>query len=104
MLLMHSTKTAVNGTDYIVEYTILKKLSDYTEGNIFEYGIRCTLYEGGERVISREEIQCITPEYPDICRMVEILERNQVFPVHLKEIVCELIELRLEQQELPISA
>ena len=31
MLLMHSTKTAVNGTDYIVEYTILKKLSDYTE-------------------------------------------------------------------------
>ena len=63
-----------------------------------------TLYEGGECVISREEIQCITPEYSDICRMVEILERNQVFPVHLKEIVCELIELRLEQQELPISA
>lgn len=95
MLLLHSTKTAVDGTDYIVEYTILKKLSDYPEKNIFEYGIRCVLFRGEGNVVSMEEIQCITPEYADICRMVEILERNQVFPVHLKETVCDLIEARL---------
>ena len=104
MLLISTDTTKVAGTDYIVEYTILKKLSNYTPGDFFEYGIRCVLYGKEKKVVSMEEIHCITPDFLKILEIEEILRRNQVFPVHLKEIVSDLIEIQLERMELPISA
>ena len=104
MLQIRTTNTEVEGTDYIVEYTILKKLSNYTPGEFFEYGIRCVLYGAGKKMVSMEEVPCITPDFSKIEEMERILSRNQVFPVHLKEIISELIEMQLERTEFPVSA
>ncbi|MBO5353835.1 MAG: hypothetical protein J6J42_10895 [Lachnospiraceae bacterium] len=92
MLRMHSTQTLVEGTSYTVEYTITKNASDYELEEICEYGISCSLYGENQEIVSSEEIKCITPNFARINEMVHILKRNQVFPVHLKEIVCELLE------------
>ncbi len=92
MLRMHSTKTLVEGTSYTVEYTITKNASGYELEELFEYGISCILYGESQEIVSSEEIKCITPSVARVNEMVRTLKRNQVFPVHLKEIVCELLE------------
>lgn len=92
MLRMHSTKTVVEGTGYTVEYTITKNASEYELESISEYGISCILYGESQEIVSSEEIKCVTPNFTKVNEMVQILKRNQVFPVHLKEIVCELLE------------
>ena len=67
-------------------------MSEYDLTPMFEYGITCVLYGGENEIVSSEEIKCITPNFSKVNELVAILKRNQVFPVHLKEVICDLLE------------
>lgn len=96
MLQLHSIRTNVEGTDYTLEYTMTKNPSTYELKEICEYGIVCILTGQEGKMHDREEIRCITPDYVKAEKITQCLVKNQVFPVHLKEIVSELLECQLE--------
>lgn len=95
MLTMQSMKTVVPENGYTIEYTITKNLNESEPEMMEEYGIRCTLFEA-DKVISAEEIKCITPVLSKVNEMVMILRKNRVFPAHLKDVVYDLLVLEEE--------
>lgn len=90
MLLRDSINTEVTGTGYMIEYTIIQDTGEEEPGELPEYGICCALFKENETV-SSEEIKCITPDYKKVQDMIQKLVRNQVFPVHLRDVIEDLL-------------
>lgn len=77
---------------YIITYTITENMNlDSNEQTLLEYGIECSLSHIQEEPISSDSIRCISPDYETVFQIVQILRNHQVFPVHLHEIVIDLI-------------
>lgn len=103
MLLMERVSTKVEGTGYTLEYAITQKGEGEEEkpGGPVEYGIRCSLYEL-EAAVASEEVKGITSEWDIIKKFFHILEKNQVFPAHLREIIEDLVVLEYEEERLQV--
>lgn len=84
MLHENSTCTKEGDADYVLEYAITEKRATEKEKEA-EYGIRCCLYKA-KIMMDSEEVKDITSERSRIEKFLEILERNRVFPVHLKDV------------------
>ena len=95
MFLNSSTSTMVDGTGYTLEYTVTENQEEEEPGGITEYGIRCVLLDG-ESTVSEEEIRGISPNYEFVCKMLHKLIGNQVFPVHIKDIISDLLVAEYE--------
>lgn len=97
MILMHNAITTVE--NYTITYTILKNrnLCDGQRAK-YEYGIKCTLLGADGEIISSDAVKCVTPRFEKICDLVRTLKLHQVFPVHLREIICDLIEVQLNKE------
>lgn len=90
--------------EYIVTYAITRNQNVcYGEELLCEFGIECFLHKSG-RQVSFENIDCISPDYEKVFGMVQTLKRFQVFPVHLKEVICELLERDELEDSSPLCA
>ncbi len=77
---------------YVITYTITENMNlDSSEQALLEYGIECSLSHIQEGPISSDSIRCISPDYETVFQIAQILRNHQVFPVHLHEIVSDLI-------------
>ena len=92
MLLLDSTENCT-AAGYSVAYTITQDTCKYGESTLLEYGISCILFGKDHKRISSEEVRCITPDFIKITEIVRILKKHKVFPVHLREIICDLLEV-----------
>lgn len=99
MLSMECVCTKVDGTGYTIEYVITQEEKGGNE-NDAEYGICCKLYEA-EDTVAVEEVKGITSERSLITKILFILEKNQVFPVHLREIIEDLLILEYDEKKIP---
>lgn len=105
MLLMHNANTKEGGAEYAVEYIITKKRREreHTEerenNGVTEYGIRCNLYES-DKLVDSEEVNGITTEEYRIDKFLQILVKNQVFPVHLKDVIEDLLVMEFEEKRV----
>lgn len=96
MLLVEGVSAKVEGTGYTIEYAITQKGEEEEPGKPREYGISCKLYEL-ENTVDSEDVMGITSEWGTIKKMLYILEKNQVFPAHLREIIEDLLILEYEE-------
>ena len=88
---------AVN-EQYILYYTVSKHLNtDYEDAELYEYGIRCALCDLRGGLMDEEDIRCVSPDFNLVRRLTNILAKYQVYPVHLLEILDDL----LNRDELP---
>lgn len=95
MLLEASENTGETEDCYEIEYTIMQHTEMGENGKYTAYGIACRLYKKGY-VVDSEVLQNITAKKQRIEKFYEILSRNKVFPVHLRDVVEDLLFLELE--------
>ncbi|MGN0506285.1 MAG: DUF6514 family protein [Lachnospiraceae bacterium] len=91
MLLLNSTESCTVA-GYSIAYTITQDTCNYGDSTLLEYGINCILFGKGRKRVSSEEVRCITPDFTKISEIVRILKKHKVFPIHLREIICDLLE------------
>lgn len=101
MLLRESVRMQVSGTEYIIEYVITHNGEEEEPGERDEYGIQCKLYES-EVAIAQEEVKGITSEWERVKKIVGILEKNQVFPAHLRDVIEDLLVLEFEEKRIQV--
>jgi len=95
MLLGDSTGEQEEVENYMVRYFVTQYRKE--KSNITEYGIRCILYEAG-RITDISEVNAITTEQSRIEEFLQIIKRNQVFPVHLKDVIEDLLISEFEEE------
>jgi len=79
---------------HILTYSItLNRNTTYEESELYEYGIHCTLSSLRGHILEEEHIPCISSNISLVRNISHILARNTVYPVHLYEIVDELLSL-----------
>ena len=82
---------AVN-EQHIIYYTVSKHLNTiYEEAELYEYGIKCALCDRRGRLMDEKDISCVSPNFNLVRRLTNILAKNQVYPVHLLEILDDLM-------------
>ncbi len=101
MLLRESVRTQVSGTDYAIEYAITRNGEEEDPGEQEAYGIRCKLYES-DVTIAQEEVTGITSEWDRVKKFVHILEKNLVFPAHLRDVLEDLLILEFEEKRIQV--
>lgn len=90
---------AVN-EQHILYYTVSKHQNmAYEEAELYEYGIRCALCDLRGRLMDEEEIACVSPDFNLVHRLTSILAKYQVYPVHIAEILDDL----LSRDKLPVG-
>lgn len=97
MLQLYRISTNVEETEYTLEYVMTKNSGTYEWEQNEEYGVICTLFGQEGQLRDREEIKRVTPDYGKMEEILKCLVKNQVFPVHVKEIVSDLLEMQLER-------
>lgn len=96
MLLVNGVCTKEGEANYVLKYSITQKAEDETDG-IEGYGIRCSLYES-EKLLDWKEVYGITTERYRIEKFLRILEKNQVFPVHIRDVIEDLLVMEFEEK------
>ena len=89
MLLVNSTCTKEREENYVLKYAKTNEAE--------EYGIRCCLYNA-EKLMDLKEVKRITTEEYRIEKFLQILEKNQVFPVHLNDVIEDLLIMEFEEK------
>ena len=77
---------------HILYYTVSKhRNAAYEEAELYEYGIKCALCDLRGRQINSEHVHCISSNFNLVHRIAHILAKYQVYPVHLLEILDDLL-------------
>lgn len=77
---------------HILTYSIARnKNTVYENEELYEYGIECTLVDLNGSVIHTEYAHCISSDFHYVYCLAGILARNKVYPVHLFEILDDLL-------------
>ena len=97
MVTTSCVSTKVDGTDYTIEYDMTQNGEEDDSENPAEYGIRCRLYER-EVTVDSKEVKGVTSERWLATKIFQLLEKNQVFPIHLKDIIEDLLVLEYEEK------
>ena len=88
---------AVN-EQHILYYTVSKHLNTaYEEMELYEYGIKCALCDKRGRLMDEEDVPCVTSNFNLVRQLTNILAKYQVYPVHLLEILDDL----MNREQLP---
>jgi len=101
MLLAHSmgkVTALVPETAYRTEYEILQSTKERESNKEVEFGISCRLFKAEEQV-DFAVVNDISTQRTRVERFLHILEKNQVFPVHLKDVVEDLLILEFEGRD-----
>lgn len=90
---------------HILYYTVSKKQNTaYEETELYEYGIRCALCDLSGRLMDEEEVPCISANLSLVHRLTSILAKYQVYPVHMLEILDDLLNLENLPTEEDLAA
>lgn len=82
---------AVN-EQHILYYTVSKHLNtSYEDAELYEYGIKCALCDLRGRLMDEEDVQCVSANFNLVRQLTNILAKYQVYPVHLMEILDDLM-------------
>lgn len=100
----------IRTNSYVLIYSITYSMNPcYEEGTVWEYGIECSLYDSADVLISTSHVSHISPDRDYVLHMAQILTREEVFPVHLLDIVSDLIvsleeNTSIDKREICIQA
>ncbi len=66
--------------------------SNFEEFELWEYGIQCELLDCNNTIISVANINHITNNYERILVLIQKLVNNNVFPIHLHDVITDLLD------------
>lgn len=66
--------------------------SNFEEFELWEYGIQCELLDCNNTIISVANINHITHNYERILVLIQKLVNNNVFPIHLHDVITDLLD------------
>lgn len=90
---------AVN-EQHILYYTVSKHLNTaYEDAELYEYGIKCALCDLRGRLMDEEDVSCVSANFNLVRQLTNILAKHQVYPVHLLEILDDL----MNRDKLPVD-
>ena len=82
---------AVN-EQHILYYSVSKHRNEaYEEAELYEYGIKCALCDLRGRLMDEEDVHCVSTNFNLVRQLTNVLAKNQVYPVHLLEILDDLL-------------
>ena len=82
---------AVN-EQHILYYTVSKHQNTaYEEAELYEYGIKCALCDLRGKLMDEEDVACVSSNFNLVRQLTNILAKYQVYPVHLLEILDDLM-------------
>ena len=82
---------AVN-EQHILYYSVSKYRNPaYEEAELYEYGIKCVLCDRRGRQMDEKDVRCVSPNFHLVNQLTHILANYQVYPVHLLEILDDLM-------------
>ncbi len=82
---------AVN-EQHILYYTVSKhRNTAYEEAEVYEYGIKCALCDRRGRLMDEQDVSCVSSDFKLVRQLTNVLARYQVYPVHLLEILDDLM-------------
>lgn len=84
---------------YEEEYELLYSLTHsinvlFEEFELKEYGISCILYNKDKEVLSTAEVKHISSNLKTVLDLVDLIKHYKVFPVHLLDVVSDLLDER----------
>lgn len=87
-----SFMTHIVNEQHILYYSVSKHRNEvYEEAELYEYGIKCALCDLRGRLVDEEDVHCISSDFNLVRQITNILAKNQVYPVHLLEILDDLL-------------
>ena len=90
----------INEKEYTVVYHITKNVNTI-EPNLllFEYGVHCAAYHLDGTLSSEDEVKCVSPNLFKVQALVNILACYHVFPLHLRDIISDLLDTLTEDDD-----
>lgn len=83
---------AVN-EQHILYYSVSKHRNmAYEEAELYEYGIKCVLCDRRGKRMDEKNVQCVSSNFNLVRQLTHILANYQVYPVHLLEILDDLMQ------------
>jgi hypothetical protein len=82
----------IDGIERIYIYIVTQEKQD----NILEYGVKAIredISNGQIVTMIENEVKYISPKKSLVKGIMDILFRNEVSPIHLKEVVCEYVDV-----------
>lgn len=75
---------------YTLQYELLySQNTEFEEYDLWEYGIRCILFDENHNVMSQADVKHITKDKEIAMDMVMLMVKHKVFPVHLYDVVSD---------------
>lgn len=86
----------VNEQPYILEYELLHSQNTcFEEFELWEYGIRCKLFNQEKQLISSAEVNHISGNLDYVKGLINLLLKHKVFPIHLYDVVSDQLSISL---------
>ena len=80
-------------TQHALTYSISRNRNTYFDDAIlFEYGIKISLYDRKGKFLYSEAVRCVSPNFNKVYNILCILAVNKVYPVHLLEVLDDLLQ------------
>ena len=84
---------SVKEGSYQINYNLTYSVnSNFEEIELWEYGIQCELLDCNNTIISVANINHITNNYERILVLIQKLVNNNVFPIHLHDVITDLLD------------
>lgn len=82
---------------FIIEYEMIYSINPaFEDSELWEYGVRCKLFDEERTLLSEAEVIHISPNESFVTSLVDTMCRYKVFPVHLLDVVYDEIAKDLE--------
>lgn len=75
---------------YILQYELTHSINPaYEEYELYEYGIRCQLFDESHSLLSEAQVAHISPNRSFVTSLLNKILEFKVFPVHLLDVVSD---------------
>ena len=77
---------------YLLTYKLVHSINPcFEEYELDEYGIECRLFDNNEQLLSDSTVAHISPDQRYVVRLLHTIALNKVFPIHLFDVVEDLM-------------
>ena len=87
----------VSENPFILEYEMVYSINpEFEDFELWEYGIRCKLFDETHTLLSEAEVIHISPKESFVTSLVNTMCQYKVFPVHILDVVYDELAKDLE--------
>ncbi len=87
----------VSDHPFLIEYEMVYSINPaFVDFELWEYGIRCKLFDEAHSLLSEAEVIHISPNESFVSSLVDTMCKYKVFPIHILDVVYDELAKDLE--------